>query len=631
MTQPPANLDCGNEVHHRRVDRGRPGQRGHHVVGPGHPGHRDNPNGGTLTCTTNPLNASSGVATFSCSVDKAGTGYTLTATSGLLPSVTTNAFSITAGTGTQLQITSNPINTTASSSATGAFTVTLEDAFGNPTTKGTTTTVNLSSTSAGKKFAATSGGASVTSVTLPANTQTVNAFYGDTVAGSPTITAAATGLTSDTQVETITAGTGAKLVATTQPANTAAGTNFTTGVSVEDALGNVVTTSSAPVTLAIATNPGGGTLTCATNPINASAGVSTFSCSINKTGVGYTLTATSTGLTSVTTSSFNITPGAATQLVVTTQPAATSTAGTNFTTGVSVEDALGNVVTTSSAPVNLAIANNPGAGTLSCTTNPVNASGGVATFSCSINKAGVGYTLIATSAGLTSATTNALTITPGAGTQLSVSNGFSATASASATTSFTVTLQDAFGNPTTKTSAITVNLSSTSGGSKFATSSGGASVTSVSLPANTQSVTPIYGDTVAGSPTITAAATGLTSDNQVETINAGAGTQLQITSSPLNIAHSNSARGAFTVTLEDGFGNATTKASAITVNLSSTAPSGGTAKFAATSGGFSVSSVSLPANTQSVTAYYGYSRAGSPVITVAGSGLTSDTQTETIT
>src|ERR1019366_440715 len=127
------------------------------------------------------------------------------------------------------------------------------------------------------------------------------------------------------------------------------GTSFTTGVSVEDALGNVVTSSSASVALAIGTNPGTGTLTCGANPVNASSGVSTFSCSINKTGVGYTLTATSSGLTSVTTSAFNIVPGTPTTLAVTTQPPTTSTSGTKFTTAVSVEDALGNVVTSSSA------------------------------------------------------------------------------------------------------------------------------------------------------------------------------------------------------------------------------------------------------------------------------------------
>jgi hypothetical protein len=450
------------------------------------------------------------------------------------------------------------------------------------------------------------------------------------VAGFPTITAAAGGLTSDTQVETITAGTGAKLIVTTQPsASSAAGTSFTTAVSVEDALGNVVTSSSAPVGLAIGTNPGSGTLTCGTTPVNASGGVSTFSCSINRSGVGYTLTATSSGLTSVTTSPFNIVPGAPAKLIVTTQPSASSVAGTNFTAAVSVEDALGNVVTSSSARVALAIANNPNGGTLTCTNNPVNASGGVATFSCSIDMAGVGYTLTATSSGLTSVTTNALSITPGAGTQLQItSNAIDTTASSSATGALTVTLEDTFGNPTTKTSAITVNLSSTSSGANFAATSGGSPVTSVTLPANTQSVTAYYGDTVAGFPTITAAASGLTSATQVETINPGAGTQLQITSNAIHAAHGSSATNAFTVTLEDTFGNPTTKTSSITVNLTSTSNG---AKFAATSGGSSVTSVTLPANTQSVTAYYGDTVAGSPTITAAASGLTSGTQTETMT
>jgi hypothetical protein len=191
-----------------------------------------------------------------------------------------------------------------------------------------------------------------------------------------------------------------------------------------------------------------------------------------------------------------------------------------------------------------------------------------------------------------------------------------------------VTLEDTFGNPTTNSSAITVNLSSTSSGKKFAAGSNGASVTSVSLPANTQSVTAYYADTVAGFPTITAAATGPTSGTQAETITAGTGTQLAITSTAIHAAHGPSATNAFTVTLEDTFGNPTTKSSATTVTLTSTSSG---KRFAATSGGSSVGNVSLPANTQSVTAYYGDTVVGSPTITAAAGGLTSGTQTETMT
>ena len=83
-------------------------------------------------------------------------------------------------------------------------------------------------------------------------------------------------------------------------------------------------------------------------------------------------------------------------------------------------------------------------------------------------------------------------------------------------------------------------------------------MTSVTLPANTASVTAYYGDTKAGTPTITAAASGLTSATQQETITAGAGTQLAITSSAFSGRRATSATNAFTVTLEDTYGNATT-------------------------------------------------------------------------
>src|SRR5207244_9156356 len=54
-----------------------------------------NPSGGALTVT--PRNAVNGVATFDdASIDKAGTGYTLVASSGGLGPVTSNSFNVTA-------------------------------------------------------------------------------------------------------------------------------------------------------------------------------------------------------------------------------------------------------------------------------------------------------------------------------------------------------------------------------------------------------------------------------------------------------------------------------------------------------------------------------------------------------
>lgn len=77
-------------------------------------------------------------------------------------------------------------------------------------------------------------------------------------------------------------------------------------VAVQDASGNTVTSSIATVTLAIGTNPSGGTLG-GTTSVAAVSGVATFSnVSLNNAGTGYTLTAASTGLTSATSSTFNV-------------------------------------------------------------------------------------------------------------------------------------------------------------------------------------------------------------------------------------------------------------------------------------------------------------------------------------
>ncbi len=68
-----------------------------------------------------------------------------------------------------------------------------------------------------------------------------------------------------------------------------------------------LTSSTASVTVAIGTNPGGGTL-AGTLTRAAVAGTATFNdLSIDKAGVGYTLTAASTGLTGATSGAFDIT------------------------------------------------------------------------------------------------------------------------------------------------------------------------------------------------------------------------------------------------------------------------------------------------------------------------------------
>jgi plastocyanin len=95
---------------------------------------------------------------------------------------------------------------------------------------------------------------------------------------------------------------------TVGPGNTAAGAAITPAVkvTVQDANGNPVTSSVAPITIAIGNNPGGATLGGTTTQA-AATGVATFSdLTLDNSGAGYTLSASSSGLTSATSGAFNV-------------------------------------------------------------------------------------------------------------------------------------------------------------------------------------------------------------------------------------------------------------------------------------------------------------------------------------
>jgi hypothetical protein len=102
-----------------------------------------------------------------------------------------------------------------------------------------------------------------------------------------------------------------------QPAGTAVNATITSAfnsqpgpvkVEILDASGQVVTSGKSAVTIAITptANPGNGSLS-GTTTVNTSGGVASFSnLSINKPGFGYTLTATSRGMSPATSNLFNV-------------------------------------------------------------------------------------------------------------------------------------------------------------------------------------------------------------------------------------------------------------------------------------------------------------------------------------
>jgi len=299
-----------------------------------------------------------------------------------------------------------------------------------------------------------------------------------------TLTAVASGLTGATSAPfTITVGAATRLAFTVQPTTATAGGTIKPAVRVtaRDALGNTATGFVGNVTVAIGTNPGGGTLG-GTRTFAAIAGVATFpSLSINQAGSGYTLSATAVGLSAATSAPFDIVPSTATQLVFTAEATDSQTAGAIIAPALQVtaEDASGSPVTTFTGNVTLAIA--PGTGisgaTLSGTTT-VAAVNGVATFSnLTIDKGDAWYTVTATATGLAS-TNAAFRVFAAPATELVFRvQPSTATAGARITPQVEVIARDALGNTATGFSgAVTVAIGNNPGGGSL---SGTKTVTAV--------------------------------------------------------------------------------------------------------------------------------------------------------
>ncbi|HXJ30432.1 MAG TPA: hypothetical protein VNG35_07320, partial [Gemmatimonadales bacterium] len=494
-----------------------------------------------------------GVATFpGVFMDKVGTGYTLSASAATLTAATSAAFNVTAGAAARLVFTTQPVTTTDAAPIAPAVRVTARDAFGNPADgfAGNVTVTIAQNPSAGvlsgtTTLAASQGVASFGDLTI------------DKVGAAYRLAASATSVAPDTSAAfDIVASTADKLVCTVQPTNTPAGSAITPAieVSAHDASNQLVPSFTGNVTIAIGTNPGGGTLS-GTSTVAAAAGIASFSgLSINKSGTGYTLTATAPGLQSTSCGPFNITSGTASQLAFTVQPSNVA-AGSAITPQVEVtaRDALGNVATGFAGTVTIAIANNPSGGTLTGTLS-VAAVAGVASFTnLSINNAGLAYTLSASATGPTGATSGAFDVTAGPSSHLLFSSQPSTTvAGAAIAPAVTVTAKDASGN-TDPTFTGNVTLTITSGsGAAGATLSGTTTKAAVSGIAT---FSDLNIDKAGTGYTLSATATGIAgAASSAFTINAGVAARLAFTAEPVSAA-AGASLGTIQLAAQDAQGN----------------------------------------------------------------------------
>ncbi|MBI3789261.1 MAG: hypothetical protein HY275_00065, partial [Gemmatimonadetes bacterium] len=325
-----------------------------------------------------------------------------------------------AGTPTKLAFTVNPPASVGAGVAIApSVTVAEQDALGN--------TVTTASDSIVVAIGANPGGATLGGTVRAKAVNGVATFPGlvlNKTSGGYTLVATSVGVSLTSATSTpfaVSAGAPTSLVVVTDPTSTSALTAIAppVAIAVTDALGNTVTSATNAVTVALTAGTGtAGAVLGGSTTVNAVGGIATFSgLTVDKVGVSYKLTATATGLGSITTLPFNVGPGAVASVQISVAPPSTPTSLVPFGMTVSLLDGGGNVVTTAVDTVTIGVGASPALSNLTGTVK-VAAVAGVATFTnLLLDKAG-GYTLTATRAGTPSATSPALTVVPGAAAQL---------------------------------------------------------------------------------------------------------------------------------------------------------------------------------------------------------------------
>ncbi len=544
--------------------------------------------GGSLSRTIDTTDAA-GSATTAWTLGTALGAQSVTATVVATPSLTaTLSATAVAGAPKKLAFVVQPSNVAAGVAMVPAVQVVAQDSFGNTVTGFTgNVTLAIGSNPGGSTLGGTVTVAAVSGVAT-FGTLTLNLTgTGYTLVASSSGLAGATSATFN-----VSGGVPSQLAFVQQPSNAVGGAAIspTVTVQVRDVNGNLVPTATNAVTVGIGTNPAGGTLS-GTTTVNAVAGVATFAnLSIDKSGAGYTLAASAGGLTGATSSTFNVTAGAASQLAITTPPSAAAQSGVAFTQQpvIQVQDALGNAVSQSGVVVTAAIATGGGAlgGTTTATTN----ASGAATFTnLSITGTLGARTLTFTASGLTSATSGAVTLSAGAATQLAITTQPSAAAQSGVAFAQqpVIQLQDASGNAVSQSGVVVTAAIATGGGTLggtlTATTSAGGAATFTNLA--------IAG--TVGARTLTFTASGLTSATSgTVTLSAGAASQLAITTQPSAAAQSGVAFAPQPVIqIQDAAGNAVSQSGVVVTaaiatgggtlggTVTATTSAGGTATF----------------------------------------------------
>ena len=336
-----------------------------------------------------------------------------------------------------------------------------EDRFGNLETSDTTTVITASLASGSGPLqgtiTATVIGGVATFANLGDNTaETITVkFTGDALTSAP----------SDSIV--ISPAAASQLIIRTQPSTAAtAGQALSTQpvIDEEDRFGNLETGDSSTV---ITASPSISSARLVGATATVSGGVATFTGLTDDTAGTIALDFSGGGLNAGPSNNISVSPAAASQLVIPTQPSATATAGQPFAAQPVIyeEDPYGNVETgDNSTIVTASLAS--GAGPLQGTTTAT-VKGGVATFTGLADDKAETITLQLTGGSLAAATTNTIAISPAAASELVIHTQPSATAIAGQPLANQPVIyeEDPYGNVETgdNSTVVTVSLASGAG------------------------------------------------------------------------------------------------------------------------------------------------------------------------
>lgn len=530
--------------------------------------------------------------------------------------------------------------TVTAGGCSAAVLIQAQDSFGNPAAVSSTTSVVLTTTSTTQSFSPTGACASsVGTVTLAPGTDTVAAYFRDTVTGPLVLTVSAAGLTSASQSQTIRAAAPSQLALATAPPRGRAGECLgpITGQS-RDGFGNaaVVLSATALALRTTSTQAGYHSNASCTAPITQS----TIPAGSSSTSFYYrdlkaaspTLTASNPGLSAPTQVAV-ISPAAPVALTFIT-PTQTLTAGDcSALATVEVRDAFNNPSPlTTSTPVALSSTSATTQMHSSAGCNEVLGSAGIvsggtrASFFFTDPVAGA-PTLTARVAGLADATQRA-TINRGPAARLAFLTPPQSPVAGTCSGVLTAQVQDATGNAVPVASVTSVALSTgTPTGALYADAACTRAATQVNIAAGGSTAAFYFKDTSAGPWGVTATGPGLLPAVQTVTVVADAPSQLLVRSAPQTVT-AGECSAAVTLDFEDVSGNAATVAAPAMLGLSSTAPT--TTFYEDASCTTAVGSLALAAGAGAATFYFRDTRVGAPELTMTLAGASPAVQVASI-